>query len=360
MVLPIEYVSNLETRMQAVQVRHYANLLKNLWWQKVAKVRNIVTGRELIAWMLDTAKIERLNHGGGNTVYSDLVMAKLEVTSDFAGASFEMDRAQLEDLDPQGIAAGVSWAQQIATHAAYWPQKEVARALIYGDTSTDFVCFDGKQLFAKDHPLNYREVELGSFANLFSGSASDSYPGALPIHGADCYSTGAVTTDVALQNLSTAVGYVRSIPCANGEDPANLEPVLLGCSPRLYPRACQLTQAKFIAQAAAGGTFGGSADVEAIVASLGLVQPVMMPELALVDNGTTWFIGVENAASPEVGGIIYANRESFATRYYTGRGGDGGWLDRLLDRTDKLEWHCKGRNGVFAGMPDRIFKFKRS
>jgi hypothetical protein len=340
-------------------VRHYANLLKNMWWNKIASVQTIATGEELISWILETAKVRRLNKDGGNVKYSAMVSAKLALSSGFVGDSHEIQRHLLEDMDANGVAESVAWSQQVATHSVYWPQEETARALMYGQTDSDFLCFDGKQLFATDHPLNYQDTDLGTYANVFTGAASGAYPGACPVHGAETYATGAVTPEVGLTNLQKVVGYIRSIKSANGVTPMRLRPIGTLCAPRLHPRMVQLTQAKVIAQGGGAGTvFGGGADVEAQIASLGLGMPIIAEELAGYENDTTFFVVCENVASPEVSGLVYANRESFNTNFYTGKSGGDGYLEAMLNRTNRLEYHCQGRNGIFAGMPNLLFKCK--
>jgi hypothetical protein len=350
---PVQFIANMENRMRYVQVRHYATLLQNQWWQKVASVQNISTGEELLSWILDTAKIRRLNKEGGNVKYSAMVTAKLAISSSFAGDSHEIERSRLEDLDSNGVTEAVSWAQQVTTHSAYWPQEEVARALKEGESNPEFVGFDGVQLFNVAHPLNFQDPDLGTYYNVFTGA------NAAPVHGPETYGTGAVTLEVGLQNLSRVVGYIRSIRSANGSTPLRLRPIMTICAPLLHPRMVQLSAAKIIAQGGGSGTaYGGGSDVEAVIRSLGLGEPVMAEELAGFENNTSFFIVCENVAMPEVSGLVWSNREAFQTNYYTGKGGAAGYIEAILNRTNRLEWHCQGRNGVFTGLPNLIFKVK--
>jgi hypothetical protein len=115
----------------------------------------------------------------------------------------------------------------------------------------------------------------------------------------------------------------------------------------------QLTNAKFIAQAAASG--GGAADVEALIAALGYGEPVLVDELAGFESSTTYFVIAEAVTSSQLGGLVYIEREPFTIRYYTGRGGGNG-VDAILDRIDELEWHTSGRNAVGYGHPYTVFK----
>src|SRR5438477_33470 len=76
--------------------------------------------------------------------------------------------------------------------------------------------------------------------------------------------------------LNKVVAYIASLRMPNGRDPRFLRPVTILAPPKLMPRLSQLTDAKFIAQAAASG--GGSADVIAYISRLGLGQPQRVDE----------------------------------------------------------------------------------
>lgn len=344
-----DFVMNVETRMQLVQQRAYAGLAKNHWWSQFTKVRQSNAGKDILFWLLETAKIRRLNKMGGNTKYSTIMDAKLEVENSFAGDALELPRKSFEDSDGGGVNAAMHWSQQMGIYSAYWPQKECARLLKYGDTDPEFLAFDDVQFFSKAHPINHHKSSLGTYANLFTGAASGIYPGACPIDSS-------VTLEVALGNLIKVISYIECLTTATGEDPLNLEPVALAGGPLIHKRLVQLTGAKSIAVGGGDATkYGGSADVEAVVASLGLGAPVKIPELQA--NPTDWFVLCRNDYNPELGPILYVNRESFYTTYYTGKGGGTG-VDAILDRTDQLEWHHKGRNAIAPGIPYLLFKVK--
>ena len=121
----------------------------------------------------------------------------------------------------------------------------------------------------------------------------------------------------------------------------------------MQARLAQLTNAKFIAQAASSG--GGSGDVEALIASFGFVEPVIADELAGWENDTTWFLACEEITSDQLGAFLYIDREPFKINYYTGAGGGTG-VDANLGRMNELEWQCQGRNGTGYGHPFLMFK----
>lgn len=336
------YLMDVESRMQIITEREYDRLNSKLWWETVA-VRKPTTGkRDLLVWLLSTAQI-RDQGDGGNIHFDDLVSQTTEIVNRHAGAGLKLQRAQLEDSDGGGLELAAQWAADVGSYSAYWPQKETTRLLKNGHQIADFRAYTQKAFFAVDHPLNPFKVQAGVFANLFTGAAAGANPGALPIHDA-------VTTDVALKNLSTVVATIAAIRMPNGEDPRYLRPRTILCSPRLFPRVVQLTNAKFLASAATGGA--ASADVEALIQSLGFAMPVQVDELAGYEGDTTYFVACEQITSGQLGGVVYSEREPFKINYY-------GTVDQaVLNRADELEWHSKGRNVIAPGHPHLLFKVK--
>ena len=134
----------------------------------------------------------------------------------------------------------------IGAYMAYWPQKQTAYALMNGHTASLFSAYDGKALFATDHFVNALDASAGSYSNYLSGGSYDV--------------SEAVSADAALAVLGVVRNAIASIKMANGEDPRFLVPKSIICGSKLLPRLSQLTNAKFLAQAATSG--GGSGDVE--------------------------------------------------------------------------------------------------
>lgn len=335
----------LEDRMSLIIEREYARMTQNLWWQNVAKVRPSTGRKEFITWLLSTAMIRDLGESAGNLSYDDLVAVYTEIENKFSGTGLEITKAQLEDTDGGGLDLAAQWSADVGAYMAYWPQKQVAHALKNGHTASLYTGYDGKALFATDHPVNPKNVALGTFQNIFTASGSGSYPGACPID-----ETNATTVETALANLGKIMGYIASIKMPNGEDPKFLRPKYLIVPPRLMPRAVQLTNAKFIAQAAGSG--GGSADVERLINSLGIAQPIVADELAGFESDTTFFVVCEQAAASQLGPIVYLEREAFHMDTY------GPQTQAELGRRQSFEWQVHGRNAVAAGHPYLIFKCK--
>src|SRR5690606_29195271 len=111
------------------------------------------------------------------------------------------------------------------------------------------------------HQVNPYRPTVGLFHNILTSTASGAYPGACPIDTS-------VSLDVAMANLAKIVGYIATVKMPNGEDPRFLRPKAILCGPRLFPRAVQLTNAKFLA-----GASGGTSDVEALIKALGYATP---------------------------------------------------------------------------------------
>jgi hypothetical protein len=328
--------------MQIITENEYNRLASNLWWPKLTKVRTSTGRRDVITWLLSTAMIKDQGKGG-NILFDDLVSTYTEIENKFSGAGLELTRAQLEDTDGGGMDLAAQWSGDIGAYMSYWPQKQVVDVLKNGHLSTSYTGYDKLAFFATNHPVNPFRTSAGTYANLLTGGASGSYPGALPIDDTQ-------TVDVALQNLSKLFSYIATIKMPNGEDPRFLRPMGLLLSPRMYPRAVQLTSAKFIAQAA--GSAAGSGDVEGLIKALGFATPIMADELAGFESDTTYFVICEQVSSSQLGAVIYTEREPYRINYF-------GPVDQVeLSRKQKLEWHCIGRNVVSVGHPYLLIKVK--
>jgi hypothetical protein len=331
---------DLESRMRKIQENEYLRLTSKLWWDKCTKVMTSGARREIITWALNTAQLEDQGKGG-NIAFEDMVLLETEFSAKTAGKGLKLRRQQFEDLDGNGVNLASEWAAQMGAQHAYWPQKQVATFLKNGDLATSLT-YDGRPFFDTAHPVNPQNVGAGTFSNLFTGG------NAVPIDVS-------VTADVALANLAKVFARIASIKMPNGSDPRFLRPSGILCGPTLFPRAVQLTNARFIAQAAATG--GGGADVEALISAMGYGQPICADEFGGYESDTTFFVIAEQVTSSQLGGLVYVDREPFSTRYYTGRGGGNG-VDAVLDRADELEWHSSGRNVVGYGHPFTVFKCK--
>jgi phage major head subunit gpT-like protein len=341
------FLFDVESRMRIVSAREYERFAQNSYWTRIAKEITSTGKRERLIWLLDSAKIEYSgDRFGGVADFSDILSNTTEYTAQAADEFLTLNKYDLEDLDGGGVEAAAHWARQMGLYAAYWPQKQVMTAIRNGGASTS-LSYDSQIFFSTAHPLNPFDSSLGTYANDFTGSASGAYPGACPID-----STNATTVDTALQNLQKVIRYIEGILMPNGEDPRFLKARTIIAPPALSLRVQQLTNAKFIAQAA-GSSGGGSGDIEAVIRNWNFDQPQEAPELgATVPGGsdTTFYIVASTAGSDEVGALTYVNRNPFEIVY------NSGMTDSELQRANKLQWSIRGRNTVGYGHPYLIFR----
>lgn len=346
-----QFLFDLESNIRVISSREYERLVKQLWYRSVAKVMPSGAKKERVNWLLDTAKIERpqASHGGGQAIFEDIVMQTVEYENENAVGGLELKKEQLEDLDGNGVQLAAHWARQMGALAAYWPQKQVAVAIRANDNT-----YDGLPFFSpigSAHPVNPFNVPAGEFANDFTGAASGIYPGAIPVHATGA---GSVTLDVAINNINLALAYVASIVMPNGEDPRMLKLAGILHPPNLTARMQQITQAQFIAQAAASG--GGSADVAAVIRNFGLGTPIEASELGSNFGGddNTYYLLVEEITSNELGAFVYVDREPFSMIFH------GPQTDAQLARIRKFQWTTEGRNVVGNGHPYLMFRCQGS
>lgn len=330
----------LDQKIEAIVMNEYQRLNSNTWWPWVAKRRSSQTREERIHWLLNTAKIERPNasHGGGQAIFEELMSLYTEFENENAVAGLKLKKEQLEDLfngipGGEAMAIAAAWARDIGQYAAYWPQEVISDAIKANPTA-----YDGKPFFATDHPVNPFDTGAGTYANLFTGAASGSYPGALPIHNVDL--------KTAQENLAKARAYIGSIKMPNGKTPRRLRVAAIIVPPALMARAVELTSAKFLS-----GTNGPS-DVEGVVRMLGLGTPVEAEELGANFGGsdTDYYLACEPIGSPELGAFNYVEREPFKVTTHSGM------TSAELARKREFQWTCEGRNTVAPGHPYLLFK----
>jgi phage major head subunit gpT-like protein len=344
------FVHDLESNMRAITERAYDSLASKIWWPRVAKETPLVSKKDVLVWLLDTAQIEYVNRLGGEVTFDDLVSQQHSIEYKAATAGLKLNRYQMEDIVngiPGGGAMDVAgnWSRQIGAYMAYFPQKKIAELIRNGDQA-GFTSYDGELFFDTDHPVNPFDDALGTYANVFTGAASGAYPGALPIDAS-------VSVDVAVENLGKAIAYIESIKSPNGEDPRLLTVKGILHPPALTTRVQQITNAQVIAQAASSG--GGSANVEAVVRNWGLEDPIKGTELgAGFPNGsdTDFYLAIEDITNNDLGGLVWGVREAFGINQHDTM------TDVELDRANDLEWLCRGANVGQYGHPFLMFKCK--
>ncbi len=345
--LTASFLFDFKSNMQAIQERSYQNKLKNLHYQAFTKTRSSGSEREILAWLLSTARLQR-NGQGGNIQYDTLAQVKQTYTNGNFAAGTKISKNQMTDLDGHGVDIGAEWSAQIGADIAYFPQREVVTQLLNGETG---LCYDGKAFFATDHPVNPAIPGSSTYSNLFTD---------LPID------TASTTVDVALDNLNTALARISAIKMPNGVDPRFLTAKALIGPPALRSRLQQLTKAKFIAQASFGAG-GGTGDVSSVIVDQGFAEPIIMAELAasqsypLGENGTgstvsgddeTYYILVQESDASELGAMVWINREPVTIQTFTGEGGQ----NVELARAREIEMLAQGRGVAGFGLPYFLFR----
>lgn len=350
-------VITLEESMSIAMITDYQRAMRseNVWWPSIARPRDIASRKETIHWLLDTAKIEPRDIG--NIAFEDMSTVDLVVEPKFASSGLEIGIEAFQDLENgvwggRAINAGTAWARQIGIQMAYYPQFRLAAAILGNPTA-----YDGQAFFDHDHPVNVNDPSAGTYTNLLDNVAGDGWSGTLaPIDES-------VTVDDALSNLQRVIGYIRSLKAPNGRDPRFLRPIGLLLPPALTVRGQQLTNARFIAQAA-GASGGGSGDISAVIRNWGFGDPLVAPELGSgfsyayeaggtpVDGSDEDYYVICETQDVEVSSFIYGRREAFNVIFHDLAS------SAELARKGKLQWVCRGRNEIVPGLPYTLFKVK--
>jgi len=342
------FVFDLESRMRVIQAKEYQRLTSDLYYTQFTKELSSTGKRERLIWLLETASIDYVDRLGGTVEFEELVSNTKEIVNKAATAGLKLNRSQLEDLDGGGIEQAASWSRQVGAYMAYFPQEKVMEKVRDG-TQAASKSYDGEIFFSKSHPLNPFDSVVGTYSNLFSGGSGSGAFDKAPIDES-------VDLEDALSNLNRVVASIRKIKMPNGKAPRKLRPKGLLVPPDLTARAQQLTNAKFIAQAAGSGA--GSGDITGVIANLGLAgAPIVADELASVfTNGsdTTYYVIAEQLGGDELGAIVYQNRKPFEVTY------NSPMTDADLARADELQWVVRGRNVVDYGHPYLLFRVEAS
>jgi hypothetical protein len=378
------FVMQYERRMRAITETEYVRRLasESMWWNRVMRPTPIQGRTERMTWFLDTATISPAGPDyNGTMTFEDMVTQTAEYPTFHHNKGIRVSVDELKDLDGTGLNQLAKWSENIGNETAYYPQVLAAQLILNG-SATDLTAnaYDGVPFFTalatgNPHYVNPFNTNAGGFYNDLTGAAGSGanilYPGAVDI-------SETVTADVALANLNKVVAYIASVKMPNGRDPRFLKPAFILAPPKLMPRLSQLTDAKFIAQAATGGG-AGSADIIAYISRLGLGQPVRVDEFAssqtysgsqpFVSSGgtvtykdfsasgsdTTYYVVCQEMQTTQLGGLLFVQREPFKVNYYTGDGGGTG-MDAVLQRAKIVEYQVDGRMSAQYGHPYTIFK----
>jgi hypothetical protein len=339
-----EFVMDLESRMRRVANNEYQRLIAKMWSGSIVKEVPSQSRRELVHWLLDTARIE--NTEEGNIEFEELVDQTHEYEVEFASKGLKVLKSKFEDLayginGGEGIQLASEWTRMITAQATYWPQEKACTALKAGASA---IGYDGVAFFAANHPVNPFDSAAGTYKNLWTDSTSTG--GSLGVKIDDRHSL-----ETAFESFAEVRAAIAKIPMPNGAQPRMLTPVQFIAPPRMIERLALLQGAKFIGS-------DGSTDVTAVQQIWGMKPPIEAPELSAAFGGldTDCYLVTAELTSDALGGLVYVNREPFAIRYYSGDAGGSTGLDAVLNRARELEWHVQGRNVMAYGHPYLIHK----
>lgn len=338
------FLFDLESRMRHIVEDEYVRMGSSdvLWWDEITRLITSGSRRELVTWILNTAYLEEEGPSGGLD-FEDMTVLEHSFEAKGAGKGLKLKKTQFDDLDGNGVYIVSEWSKQIGAQHAYWPQRQIAKLLREGETGQ---AYDKRAFFANNHPNNPHDPPAGTFSNLLVGNNYRIDPG--------------VPFDTAHDNLARVYAHIASLKMPNGRDPRFLRPGFILTPPSMWSRAVTLVGAEFISASSAGGG-GGTLDVKGVISKLGYQAPRQSDELAGFEDETSYFVFARQTAGSTLGAFGYVEREPFSIRFYTGQNGAGAiGIDAILDRTDELEWHTKGRNVAAYGHPWLVFKVKAS
>lgn len=342
---------------RAISERSYENKLKHVVWPKFTKVMPSGSSQEIVAWLLNTARIKR-NGQGGNIRFNSLAQVKQTYVNGNFYDALELEHNQMTDLDGHGVDLAATWNSACGADIAYFRQRELVTLLLQGESG---LCYDGLSYFNASHPVHPLMPGSALYANIFTGGDSGAYPGACPIDPA-------VTADVALDNLQKIKTYITSVKAPNSVDPRFLTFRNIIHPPALTGRLNQLAKAKFIAQKASGGG-AGSGDVDGYIGSLGFGELIEMPEIGAgqsystdpVDgiggntvsgSDTDFYVLCQEVDQSEVGAMVWVDREPVTVTPFTP-------FDTPENaKSRKWQWIAQGRGTAGYGLPYFMFKCK--
>lgn len=321
-----EFILSFETEIQAIQENNWRRVTSMLTWDKVMKVRPSSTKKEVLTWLLETARLYPEGNGG-NTRFDDIVAATMSYENDNAGAGLKLTKNEIEDnqLARNGAAVGVldyarQWANDISMAALYYPEQSLFNLILAGTTATGY---DGVTFFNAAHPVNPNAPAGGAtYSNIITG---------VDIRNTAGTQDGLVASQ---QNFATALATVRAKTFLNGV-PRYLRPTAI-----IVPTALQ-----FVAERMVGAQLLGQTSN---ILTNQSIQVIVNP--LLDSEPTVYYLAVEDITSDSLGAFVWSEREPFTLRSYS-------MLDEAaLNRRDEFEWTMKGRNTAVYGHPYLIYR----
>lgn len=317
------FIVSFETQIQGIIANNWQRVGQMLTWDKLMKTRPSKTKKEILVWMLETAKIYPEGNGG-NTRFDDMAAATFSYENDNAGAGLRLTRNEIEDNQlKDNPSVGVfdysaKWAQDISMAALFYPQQALMSLVTNGTTNLGY---DGVSFFNTAHPVN-PNGSTATYSNIIAS---------VDIRNTAGTQDGLVA---AQTRFATALATVRSKTFLNGV-PRYLKPTVL-----LVPTALQFAAQQMVGAPQLGLTTN-------ILTNLGIeviVDPLLDAE------PTVYYLGVADMMSDDLGAFVWSEREAFSLRTYS-------MFDEAeLNRRDEFEWTMKGRNAAIYGHPYLMYR----
>lgn len=319
-----EFIVSFETELKGIMATNWQRVASRLNWDKFMKVRPSAGKREILVWLLETAKLYPEGNGG-NTRFDDMVAATFSYENDNAGAGLRLTKNEIEDNQMKDNASvGVldyarQWANDISMASMYYPQQQLFSLITHGTTATGY---DGVPFFSASHPVN-PNGGTATYSNIITSVGLN--PAA---------ATELESFMLAQKNFATALAAVASKTFLNGV-PRYLQPTTLLVPTALQYRAEQLTGGAILSQST---NVLANRNIQVIVDPLLDAEP------------TVYYLGVSDMMSDDLGAFVWSEREPFSLRTYSL------YDEAALNRRDEFEWTMKGRNAAVYGHPYLMYR----
>lgn len=344
-----QYIVSIDSMIKTLITSNWQRIANESGdWGRLMKTRPSSTRRELMTFIADTAGIYPQGQGGDVRI-DDMSAVEMEVDNVNQGAGLEFTTNELEDnqLARQEKIGAMDYAQKWARDRG----AEAASFPLYGltglITATSFggqpvpLAYDGAAFYGPHH-IDPSANSGPTYTNIITGVGIQITPS-----GTAPQSTYLDAVILAQRNFASACAQIRAQKFINGKS-RRLRPAIV-----VAPAALEYSVNQFIG---GGGILsGGSPAAETIgqtsnvMKKWGFQEPIILPELDAIST-STYYIGVEDMVSDELGAFIFSDRKPFELRGYP----DASSAE--LNRSDKWEWSFKGRNAFAYGHPYMFYQ----
>lgn len=317
------YIMNFETDMRFVITNAWSRTLKKLWWPRLMLLETTGSAKQYIEWMLETARIGPLGPKGASMPFDPLVAVSQDLVHDHFGNGLELFRSDIED---DKVARAPKWANDTGSAQAYWPQRLLVKMMQEGKLATS-LAFDGRPFFSVDHPVKPHDTAGATIAN-----------GGL-------YSNLHIGTPFTAENLARVTAYIETIRHP-GDAPMGALPTITVFPSNFRLRANQTLNAEWYTDVF--NSVEGAAATNTIKTAYEFEPPIIAAELS--NEPEVWYVGIPADQDAFDGPFGYLEREAFSINTFSP-------LDQAaLAAKNVFQWHNRGRNGSFYGLPYRFHR----